>query len=258
MLTKRTKLSLAQFLALQSNADFKLLCEKHDISCQGIDYTFDDFNATRIIVEGASEEALISMLGEIVRTHGDVRYKVSPKYRFDERWSDLERCLELDGYRVDLGTRTIHPLDPTIVAAIPVEDDLSAELKKSGLSEAAEVVQLMEKSADAFRQSLPDYNAALGNARVALETVARGIAKRRQQKHPTAFDETKWGQILAYLRKSGFLTEEEEKGLAGVYGFVSPGTHKPIGLSQEEMVRLGRSLAASMAYFLIRRHNANP
>lgn len=256
VLSNRTKLSLAQFLALQGSGDLKLLCEKHEILCQGKSY--DNFNATRIVVEGASEDALMSMLGEIVRTHGDVRYRVSPKYRFDERWSDLVSCLELDGYRVDRETGTIRPLDPTIPAAIPVEDDLSAELNKSGLPEAAEVVRLMEKSADAFRQSPADYNAALSNARVSLETVARGIAKIRQKKYTGTFDETKWGQILNYLRVSGFLTDEEERGLAGVYGFVSPGTHKPIGLSQEEMVRLGRSLAASMAYFLIKRYNANP
>ncbi len=199
----------------------------------------------------------MSLLGEIVRTHGGLRYGVSPRYRFDERWSDLVRCLELDGYRVDWESCTIWPLDPTIAAAIPVEDDLSAELKKSGLSEATEVMRLMDRSVEAFRQSSPDYNGALSNARVALETLARGIAKSLQRKHPGSFDETRWGQILTYLRVSGFLTEEEERGLAGVYGFVSPGTHKPIGLSQEEMVRFGRSLAASMAYLLIRRHNAN-
>lgn len=153
--------------------------------------------------------------------------------------------------------RIIRPIDPTIAATVPVEDDLSTELLKSGLSESEEVSRLMKRSAQAYRQSQPDYNATLSDARVGLETLARGIGKSRQRKCPGSFDESKWGQILAYLRMSGFLTEEEEKGLAGVYGFVSPGAHKPVGLSEAEMVRLGRSLVASMAYFLVKRYNGD-
>ena len=62
--------------------------------------------------------------------------------------------------------------------------------------------------------------------------------------------------MLSYLRTSGLLTKQEEEGLAGVYSFVSPGAHTPLGLTEEEMVRLGRSLVASMAYFLTKRFNA--
>ena len=258
MLSKRTRLSLGQFLALQSDGTLKLLCEKHGIACNELDYPEDRFDAIRTIVQRTQEEAVMSMLDEILRTQGDVRYGVSPKYRFDERWSDLVRCIELDGYRVDKESHTVRPVDPTIAAAVAVEDELSVELRKSQLPEAGEVSGLMEKSAEAFRQSSADYNGALSKARVALETLAKGIAKTRSAGHQGSFDESKWGSILAYLRVSGFLTVEEERGLAGVYGFVSPGAHKPIGLTEEEMVRLGRSLVASMAYFLVRRHNAKP
>lgn len=55
-----------------------------------------------------------------------------------------------------------------------------------------------------------------------------------------------------HLRTSGLITEGEEKGLAGVFTFVSPGAHSPVGLSETEMVRLGRSLVVGMCYFLIK------
>jgi len=256
VLSKRTKISLAQFLALHADETLALLSEKHGISAPDFTYSYDRQAAVRSWVESTMEERVIDLLGEIVRTHSTVRYPISPKYRFDERWDDLVRCLELDGYRIDLRARTIQPVDPTIQAALPVEDDLTAELKKSQLSEAAQIVALLEKSAEEFRQSPPDFNGCLSNARVALETLARTIAKKRRQAYPGSFDETKWGQVLAYLRTSGLLTPKEEEGLAGVYSFVSPGSHTPLGLTEEEMVRLGRSLVASMAYFLIKRFNA--
>ena len=49
------------------------------------------------------------------------------------------------------------------------------------------------------------------------------------------------------------LRVEEEQGLAGVFTFDSPGAHTPVGLTELEMTRLGRSLAVSMCYFLIKR-----
>ena len=113
----------------------------------------------------------------------------------------------------------------------------------------------MENSATAFRRSPPDYNGCLSNARVALQTLATAIANVRTTTHPGSFDETKWGQILAYLRTSGLITKSEEEGLAGVSSFVSPGAHTPVGISEEEFARLGRSLVASMCYFLVKRYN---
>ncbi len=104
----------------------------------------------------------------------------------------------------------------------------------------------------------PDYNACLTHARVALQTLATSIAKKRQAAYGKTFDETKWGEVISYLRTSGLITDPEEKGLAGVFGFVSPGAHVPIGLTEEEMVRLGRSLVLGMCYFLVKRHRGQP
>ena len=74
MLSKRTRLSLGKFLALQSDGTLKLLCEKHGIACNELDYPEDRFDAIRTIVQRTQEEAVMSMLDEILRTQGDVRY----------------------------------------------------------------------------------------------------------------------------------------------------------------------------------------
>jgi hypothetical protein len=57
---------------------------------------------------------------------------------------------------------------------------------------------------------------------------------------------------------AGIITQEQERGLTGVYGFVSPGAHRPIGISEEQMTWLGRSLAMSMSWFLLKRHRGGP
>ena len=149
------------------------------------------------------------------------------------------------------------PVDPTIEGTITWEDDLSQELSRSGLQQAGEILRVMQASGEAFRRMPPDYNACLSNARVTLETLARDIAKSRQSRHPGSFDETRWGQVVAYLRTSGLISVQEEEGITGVFTFVSPGAHAPVGLDESEMARLGRSLVASMCYFLVKRHNSD-
>jgi hypothetical protein len=112
----------------------------------------------------------------------------------------------------------------------------------------------MNNSADHFRANPPDYNASLTSARIALETLAREVATERQTQRPGNFDPTKWGQVIAYLRTSDLVSKREEDGLTGVYSFISEGAHAPVGMTEQEMVRLGRNLAAGASYFLIKRH----
>lgn len=66
----------------------------------------------------------------------------------------------------------------------------------------------------------------------------------------------KWGDLLRFLRERDEISAEEDRGLAGVFGFVSPGAHRAIGLSEEQMTRLGRSLALSMCWFLLQNRYA--
>jgi hypothetical protein len=87
-----------------------------------------------------------------------------------------------------------------------------------------------------------------------LETLAIDLAAEVAARNPAgpAYDTIKWGSVISFLRLQGVLTTEVEKGLAGVYGFVSPGAHRLLGLTEEEMARLGRSIALAMSWFLVK------
>ena len=143
-------------------------------------------------------------------------------------------------------------MEPSIEGGEALEDDMTSALMESGLDKAEEIVKTLENSAEAFRRNPPNYNSCLSEARVALQTLATGIADSRQRSRPRPFNRNKWGEVIAYLRVSGLITNEEEEGLAGVFKFVSPGAHRPVGSDEEEMARLGRALVVSMCYFLVK------
>jgi hypothetical protein len=109
-----------------------------------------------------------------------LRNEVSPKYLYDERWTDLLRCLLLDGYHVtgDYSSGyAVGALDPTIEAVRPLDDDLSAQLSRSNLRDRLEIIRLMKNSADDFCKQPQDFNGSLTSARVSLETLAKNIAE---------------------------------------------------------------------------------
>lgn len=254
MIGSRTRYSLAQFLELHEIAFVVVLVSKHGIRIS--------VEAGRLLTEltgclrCASEEQLLSLVEEIARTSGDLRARVNQKFRHDERFSDLCRCLNLDGYIVE--GKNLTQTDPSISDAPSLDDDLLQELKTSGLSDAEEIAKRINASSESFRSSPPNYNACLNDIRVAIETLARAIAATQQSSSSPSYEQTKWGSVLGFLKAVGFITQEEEKGLAGVYGFVSPGSHRPVGVSEEQMARLGRSLALSMCWFLVKSYRAAP
>ena len=258
MLGKRTILSLAQFLEIQNGEVLRFLLDKHQVLTTGvveaIEYRSGLLNALVTVLESGGESEIASLLNEVARTRLDLRYRVSPRYRYDERFADLERCLQLDGYVIT--NAEFIPIDPSITGSPPVEDDLTRELGNSGLPKASDVIRKLAESADLFRASTPNYNASLNDARVAMQTVATDIANARVTAHPGTFDPTKWGSVINYLRASGFITAEEEKGLVGVFGFVSPGSHRPLGFSELEFARLGRSLVTCMCWFLVKSYRS--
>jgi hypothetical protein len=257
MLSTRTLISLSQFLALQEQGTIELVLEK----C-GIARAFAMVRDARELLEclrRANDAQRVGLIDEICHSTRMLRAAINPKYIYDERWTDLERCLLLDGYRIT-GDYTagyqIIAIDPTVGGAAAVDDDLSAELRKSNLADRDEIVRLIENSANDFRKQPPDFNGALTSARVSLETLAKNIAAIHRQTIAMAGDPTKFGAIISYLRhQAAFLNDNEEKGITGVYAFVSPGAHVPVGFTEEEMVRLGRSLIATICYFLIKKHN---
>ncbi len=260
MVGSRTVRSLAQYLELQSGELIALLLEKHGLYAvavsAAVQYGTGILNALVQSLAAGGEPQISALLDEIARTSGDLRNRVSPRYRYDERLADLQQCLQLDGYLI--AENRLIPLDPSIVGSPPLEDDLTRELANSSLPSASDVIQKLNDSAQSFRSPTPNYNASLNDARVALQTLATSIADARVPTHPGSFERSKWGSVIAYLRSAGFVTEEEERGLVGVFGFVSPGSHRPLGLSEAEFARLGRSFVAGMCWFLVKCYRANP
>jgi hypothetical protein len=120
------------------------------------------------------------------------------------------------------------------------------------LENSEELIRLINESSEAFRKTPPDFNGCLNKVRVAIQTLVTSIAKARLSQYSASFDLSKWGEVLAYLQRTNFITKQEEEGISGAFTFVSPGAHRPIGFSEEEMARLGRNLIISMCYFLIK------
>jgi len=253
MLSLRTLASLSQLLGLFDPQIPLVLFSKHGLrlSMDGGAELISMHNALR---DQAASPGSLALLEEIVRTNGELSNRITPRYRFRERFDDLVRCLALDGYLVE--DKTIVPLDPSIANATPVEDDLARSIGASDLDHDQQIIGKLNDSAEAFRRNPPDYNACLTNARVALESLARRIASQRFPSDPPPYDPSKWGAVINYLRDKQFFSLEEEKGIVGVYAFLSPGAHRPVGLTEEEACRLGRSLALSMCWYLVKRYGS--
>jgi len=125
-LSKRSRLSLAQYLALQPDQPLALLLKKHDLHLGWPPSEFLDRACER-----GEERNLLTMLDEVARTSGNLRSEVNPKYRYEERAADLSRCLELDGYR--LTSEGLAQIEPVVQGQAVYEDDLSRALRTCNL-----------------------------------------------------------------------------------------------------------------------------
>ena len=250
MVSQRTRYSLAQFLAVQDISVSIALFAKHDIQPPSL-YSAQLLMSLINVVREQSDKNLLLILQEIVATPGSLRTNVSPKHVFDERMHDLSQCLLIDGYMVQ--DKRLLQADPSISDAAPLEDDLIIALRNSGTPQRESIIDKINDSAEAFRSSPPDYNAALTNARVALEALAVDVAAEvgHQSQTTATYNPAKWGEVIGFLRISGEITVEEDKGLAGVFGFLSSGAHRPLGIPESQMARLGRSFALNMCWFLV-------
>ena len=249
IVTKRTKFSLCQLLDLFDQDVVHVLLEKHGIRVWG--YSQTDLSEA---LSEADQGSIETLIGEVVRTNGDLRNRVSPRYRFDERWSDFEKCLLLDGFKIQ--ENQILTLEPVIEGAQPLEDDLTNELEASDLPSTDEIIRLIRLSAESFRKSTPDYNACLTHARIALETIVRTIARSRGLKIEEQ-DRKAWGNSLSHIKSVGFVTNKEEAAIASTYTFISDGAHTPVGFTENEFTRFGRNLAMSVCYFIVKKFNGS-
>lgn len=242
ILNLRTKISLSQLLDKFDYPQINILFEKHSLSC-------NCFNITDI-KDVLTTENIISLIQEIVLTKRELRSRINPKYVFDERWDDFEKCLLLDGYKIN-ENNTISSIEPSVDGIIAMEDDLIAEINQSSLSKKDEIIQLIKESEEAFKNATPDYNGCLSKSRIAIETIVRSKVEDE-----TSTSES-WGRSLNILKANGFITDNEEQALVSIYRLVSDGSHKPLGFTDEEYSRYGRNLIMTTCYYIIKKQNAS-
>lgn len=237
----RTKISLSQFLELFEISFTNILFEKYSMedSCRNI----QDIKESIF-----SSNSLDILIPELISTRQDLRSRISTKYKFDERWNDFEKCLFLDGYKIE--NNILISIEPNIDGVIPLEDDFTIEINSSTFSKKEDVKRLINESAEAFKNS--DYNQCLSKSRIALETLIRTIAI---DKYSNTNDT--WGSALSNLKTNSFLTQIEEDLMAKAYSFVSNGSHIPLGFTNEEYARYGRNLLMSKCYYIIKKYKQN-
>lgn len=114
----------------------------------------------------------------------------------------------------------------------------------------------VENSSKSFVAAPPDFNDSTTKVRIALETVARRAATMIAIKKGGGYSSDSWGKALEFLRTAGVIELEDEKIIAMVYKFISPGAHVPKGVTAEEWARLARTFGLSSAYFLLRKYVA--
>lgn len=237
-LSNRTKISLKQLLGIIDIGVVDDILKKHNI--------------TNINNMGGD---ITDFIQEIVETKNNLRnhkkstITLSPAETFKERWRDFEKCLFLDGYKIETqdDKTEIIPIEPQIDGFIAFEDELTKAINMSNLSQKDEINRCIEESAEAFKQD--NFTNCLCNARIALETLIKAIAKEKYNK-----DET-WGGALKTLKENVFLSEKEEKFMATTYTFISDGAHKPLGFNDSEYARFCRNQAIAQCYYIIKKYN---
>jgi len=264
-ISDRSKYALCQLLELFSVGKIDTLLRKYGLQAEELEnYPIRDMQIGDVPVLVRDEilqsppPLIENVLKEFGMKHNSFRQDVNPRYRFDQHWQDLCRNLYLDGYRVEKISESswtyryeFIPIEPQIDSVKPVEDDLTKEIRRSGLPNSDDICRMLDESAQAFCGE--DFTGCLAKTRVALETIVKEMAKSKQGDLDD-FDE-RHGASIASLRKSGCIDEKEESCLTGAYGLISKGVHTPVGLNEKEFVRLGRNLSLNCCYFLIKRFN---
>lgn len=246
ILSKRTKLSLVQFLSMFDVNQINLFLEKYQMG------EISQKEKLQQSIEQANDTAIENLVCEIVATRYNLHNKESLNFNdnmqggFDARFDDLAKCLLLDGYKIDTNNNLIQ-IEPQLEGVVAFEDELTSELDKSILSAQTKqnIKNLIENSANAFKQN--KCNDCLTNARMALETLVRKITSEK-------FNENKdWQGAIETLRNEEFLTEKERRLIKNTYSFISEACHN--FFTDEEYARYGRNLAMSMCYYIIKNYN---
>ena len=162
---------------------------------------------------------------------------------FDRAVKELRRWLLHDGWTTE--DRELVRLAPAAEEVTGIRDKLIEEIALSGLDGDDGIRQALDHSSDSFASDPPDYNGAITNVRIALETLARRAAEE------TGEIVDNWGRSLHVLRNAEVIDPEEEQVLTRVYKFISDGAHKPRGIGDQEWATLARTFGIGSVYFLL-------
>lgn len=252
VITIRTKLSFCQLLALINQDQISTLLEKHELY---IDECISVVQIKEKLLD-ANSARVGGLINEVVSTRNSIK---SYKNRtvtatvFDERWADFEKCLLLDGYRVE--KNRLVKIEPFIESNEPIEDDLTKEIQEASLSSSDDILRLIRSSADQFKSPGTElYSGCLTESRVALELLVKDIAIKNGcdiKMHGSKV----WGTTANYLNTSGFFSEKEKNTVTSIYTFISEGAHQHLGLTDKEFARFGRNLAISVCYYIVKKLN---
>lgn len=240
-MTVRTKISLSQFLRMLQVSHINEFFQKYGI------LQISNKNEITRIIEQADNNKISELIREIISTYLSLKNRDYLNFNdscggFDQRFEDLERCLLLDGYKIDRGE--LIQIEPNIEGVIAFEDELTNQLRSSNLLSKKEIISCIENSANHFKRN--NFNDCLAQARLALETLVRKIASEEFG------EERDWQGARSVLKSHNFLNEKEEWLIKNTYGFISEACHQP--LNDEEYARFGRNLAMSMCYYLIKKY----
>lgn len=113
----------------------------------------------------------------------------------------------LDGYKIETqdDKTEIIPIEPQIDGFIAFEDELTKAINMSNLSQKDEINRCIGESAEAFKQG--NFTNCLCNARIALETLIKAIAKEQYNT-----DET-WGWCAKNSKRKRFFWIKMKKPL---------------------------------------------
>ena len=208
---------------------------------------------------GASPDGAVGgLVAELVTQRNQLRHSAPTRHVFDTRVEDLQRWLFHDGWSID-ETGGLAAVDTAVEEATGVRDLLADELAASGLDGDNALRGALNDAAQAFRAIPPDFNESTTKVRIVLETIARRSAPAIATRQGVAPPADTWGAALVFLRTAAqLISVQEEQTVAAMYTLISPGAHRPTGLTDEEWARLARTFALSAAFFLLRKYRSAP
>lgn len=195
------------------------------------------------IARRLDDDVVRPVLTELTADNRSVRLHAPTKHVFDNAVEELRRWLLHDGWTIENGE--LVRLAPAAEEVTGMRDRLLEEIELSGLDRDDGIKQALERSSDSFASDPPDYNGAITNVRIALETLARRAAEATGE----AVDS--WGRSLHVLRNVEVIDPDEEQVLARVYTFTSDGAHRPRGIGDQEWATLARTFGIGSVYFLL-------